>query len=79
MDMSLSTVSCDCPVSPCPPEFCQYAGQETYFGGTPPLSLAIGYVVVIGFGALFSIFTTLVVYIDKVFAGNANITSEHFK
>lgn len=32
----------------------------------------------IGFGALFSVFTTAVVYVDKLFAGNANATSEHF-
>jgi len=61
-----------------PPFFDKYAGQESYFGGESPLSLAVGYVVVIGFGAAFSVFTTMLVYFDKVFAGNASITSEHF-
>jgi len=56
----------------------EYFGMSSYFGGTPPLSTAIGYLVVLGFGALFSVFTTLVVYMDKIFAGNATITSEHF-
>ena len=68
-----------CPIDPCPPEFDQYAGQSSYFGGVPPLSLTVGYLVVIGFGALFSVFTTIVVYVDRLFAGNANATSEHFK
>jgi SSS family transporter len=56
----------------------EYQGMNSYFGGSYPLSKAVGYIVVIGFGALFSIFTTIVVYLDKTFAGNATITSEHF-
>mmetsp|Transcript_39795 Transcript_39795/g.67852 ORF Transcript_39795/g.67852 Transcript_39795/m.67852 type:complete len:727 (-) Transcript_39795:134-2314(-) len=55
-----------------------YFGKDSYFGGAPPLSEAIGYIVVLGFGVFFSIFTTVIVYMDKVFAGNATITSEHF-
>lgn len=61
-----------------PPFYDTYKGQESYFGGESPLSLTIGYLVVIGFGAVFSVFTTMLVYFDKVFAGNASITSEHF-
>ena len=61
------------------PPFLEYSGQTSYFGGNTPLSKAVGYVVVLGFGALFSIFTTAVVYIDKKFKGNASMTSEHFK
>lgn len=61
-----------------PPKFDEYRGEESFFGGSPPLSEGIGYLVVLGFGALFSIFTTLIVLADKVFAGNASITSEHF-
>jgi hypothetical protein len=68
-----------CPVDPCPPNFDEFAGLTSYFGSQPPLSQTIGYLVVIGFGALFSVFTTAVVYVDKLFAGNANATSEHFK
>jgi len=55
-----------------------YFGQESYFGDSYPLPKSIGYLVVIGFGALFSVFTTVVVFLDKKFAGNASITSEHF-
>jgi hypothetical protein len=57
----------------------EYAGQESFFGGTPPLSESVGYIVVLGFGAAFSIFTTLLVYLEKKFAGGAGITSEKFK
>jgi len=74
----MATPAFECPTDVCPPLFDQYAGQTSYFGGKSPLSEAIGYLVVIGFGALFSIFTTMVVFADKKFAGNANITSEHF-
>ena len=57
----------------------EYQGDSAYFGTEYPLSQAVGYVVVIGFGLFFSLVTTLVVYLDKTFAGNATITSEHFK
>lgn len=56
----------------------EYFGMSSYFGGDPPLSKAIGYLVVLGFGAFFSLFTTVIVYLDKVFSGNASQTSEHF-
>ena len=56
-----------------------FAGRDSYFQGATPLDTWVGYVVVIGFGALFSVFTTIVVYMDKTFAGNASMTSEHFK
>ena len=83
----MTTLAGYCPepvegVDVCPPSWAEnpeYQGQTSYFGGAPPLSLTIGYLVVLGFGALFSVFTTIVVYLDKVFAGNASITSEHFK
>jgi len=66
----------------CPPsweEDPEYQGMESYFGGSPPLSKAVGYLVVIGFGALFSLFTTCIVFLDKKFSDNATITSEQFK
>jgi len=44
-----------------------------------PLDTAVGYVVVLGFGALFSIFTTILVQLDKYFGRHKEITSEHFK
>jgi len=43
------------------------------------LSQTIGYVVVLGFGAAFSIFTTLLVYLEKRFSGGEAMTSEKFK
>ena len=53
--------------------------NRSYFGGQPPLSKAVGYLVVVGFGLLFSIFTTIVVYLDKAFSANSSWTSEQFK
>lgn len=60
------------------PPFAEYSGKTSYFEGNTPLSKAVGYIVVLGFGALFSVFTTCIVYFDKKFKGNANMTSEHF-
>lgn len=56
----------------------QYLNEESFFGGTAPLPQSVGYAVVLGFGAAFSIFTTLLVYLDRRFAGNASMTSEKF-
>jgi len=56
----------------------EYFGMNSYFGDSPPLSTAVGYIVVLGFGVFFSLFTTIVVYLDKVFSGNATLTSEQF-
>jgi len=39
----------------------------------------VGYLVVVGFGLLFSAFTTVVVYLDKAFSENSTFTSEQFK
>jgi len=64
---------------PAPPLWPEYAGQTSFFGGAPPLSLAAGYLVVLGFGALFSIVTTLLVFLNKYFGAQGDITSEHFK
>lgn len=55
-----------------------FAGQESFFGGNPPLSEGIGYFVVLGFGAFFSVFTTILVWMNSKFRG-AEVTSEHFK
>eukprot|EP00546_Thalassionema_frauenfeldii_P016721 CAMPEP_0178894860 /NCGR_PEP_ID=MMETSP0786-20121207/253_1 /TAXON_ID=186022 /ORGANISM="Thalassionema frauenfeldii, Strain CCMP 1798" /LENGTH=69 /DNA_ID=CAMNT_0020565001 /DNA_START=725 /DNA_END=934 /DNA_ORIENTATION=- len=49
------------------PPFLEYAGKTSFFGGEPPLPETVGYIVVIGFGALFSVITTLLVYMDKYF------------
>jgi hypothetical protein len=66
----------------CPPAWSvnpDFQGQTSYFGGESPLPVSVGYVVVLGFGLFFSIFTTIVVYVDKAFSSNATITSEEFK
>lgn len=55
----------------------EYAHAESFFGGSPPLPESVGYIVVLGFGAAFSIFTTLIVFAEKMFGGEA-MTSERF-
>lgn len=55
-----------------------FAGQDSFFGGNPPLSEGIGYLVVLGFGAFFSVFTTVLVYMNKYFR-KTEMSSEHFK
>jgi hypothetical protein len=66
-------------VGPLSPTFDEYQYQTSFFEGEPPLDVSIGYLVVLGFGALFSVVTTLVVYINKNFGMKGDITSEHFK
>jgi hypothetical protein len=61
------------------PVFPQYAGQSSFFEGDTPLSKVVGYLVVLGFGFLFSIVTTILVYLNKYFGKLGDITSEHFK
>lgn len=56
----------------------EYNGQDSFFGDNTPLSEAVGYVVVLGFGAAFSIFTTILVYLDKRGSGGDGMTSEMF-
>jgi SSS family transporter len=55
----------------------EYLYADSFFGGSPPLSKSVGYVVVLGFGAAFSIFTTVLVYLGKKFSG-VDMTSEQF-
>ncbi len=61
------------------PPFARFDGQTSYFGGEPPLSEGIGYLVVLGFGLLFSLITTGFVLLNKYFGNMGEITSEHFK
>eukprot|EP00522_Entomoneis_paludosa_P012939 CAMPEP_0172445002 /NCGR_PEP_ID=MMETSP1065-20121228/4990_1 /TAXON_ID=265537 /ORGANISM="Amphiprora paludosa, Strain CCMP125" /LENGTH=707 /DNA_ID=CAMNT_0013195791 /DNA_START=70 /DNA_END=2193 /DNA_ORIENTATION=- len=60
------------------PPFAKYQGQDSFFGGSPPLSEGVGYLVVLGFGALFSILTTIIVFLNQYFGAKGEITSEHF-
>ena len=61
------------------PPFLRYDGQDSFFGGEPPLSKGVGYLVVLGFGALFSVITTILVFLNQYFGAKGEITSEHFK
>lgn len=61
-----------------PLAFKQYRGEESFFGGEAPLSESIGYLVVLGFGMFFSVFTTIIVLCDKYFGSKKEMTSEHF-
>lgn len=56
-----------------------YAGQVSFFGGEAPLPLWVGFAVVLGFGAVFSVFTTAVVYLESFISGGSSMTSEKFK
>jgi len=61
------------------PPFLEYSDQDSFFGGDAPLSKEVGYVVVIGFGALFSVITTILVFVSTYFtSGSRTITSENF-
>jgi len=59
------------------PPLAEYRYKDSFFGGTPPLSEATGYVLVLGFGAFFSILTTIMVWLDPKYGGT-EITSEQF-
>lgn len=52
--------------------------RKEFFEGKSALDEWVGYVVVLGFGAVFSVFTTMIVMMEKWFSGNATMTSEHF-
>jgi len=51
--------------------------KQSFFEGTPPLPEYAGYAIMLGFGAFFSIFTTILVYLDKNANGTKH-TSEFF-
>jgi hypothetical protein len=55
----------------------EYQGKESFFGDDTPLPLGAGYGIVLGFGAFFSLFTTLIVYLDKK-VNNTVQSSEFF-
>jgi len=61
------------------PPLAEFKGQDSFFGGVAPLPTWVGWVIVLTFGFGFSVFTTLVVYLDLILTGAAKITSEHFK
>ncbi|KAL3930595.1 MAG: hypothetical protein SGBAC_011695 [Bacillariaceae sp.] len=60
------------------PPFLQYQGSDSFFGGDAPLPEGVGWAVVVGFGALFSVITTVIVMISQKYGGMGDVTSEHF-
>ncbi len=56
----------------------QYVGLTSFFGGEAPLSQTLGYLVVLGFGAAFSLLTTSIVYLERKITGK-DLNSENFK
>ena len=54
-----------------------YAGQTSFFGDNTPLPVESGYAILLGFGAFFSVLTTILVYLDK-YANGTEHTSEFF-
>ncbi|KAI2510407.1 sodium solute symporter [Fragilaria crotonensis] len=57
------------------PPLLQYFGQESFFRH---LQSQRWYLIVLGFGAFFSLITTAIVYLDKYYGGGGPITSENF-
>lgn len=75
----------------CPPPELSFGGQyysvvdgvcsrdESFFGGKPVLTQAVGYAVVLGFGAFFALFTSFLVWLEKRYVGGSQLqTSEWF-
>eukprot|EP00968_Pinguiococcus_pyrenoidosus_P021896 scaffold2952_cov312-Pinguiococcus_pyrenoidosus.AAC.11 len=59
------------------PPLAEYRGQESFFEDESPLDLGVGYAIVLGFGAFFSVFTYALVYLDQRY-NKTLITSEQF-
>ncbi|XP_059275504.1 urea-proton symporter DUR3 [Lycium ferocissimum] len=51
--------------------------QSSFFGGKPVLNQSVGYSVILGFGALFAVFTSFLVWLEKRYVGSRH-TSEWF-
>lgn len=53
--------------------------QESFFGDSTPLPSWVGYAIILGFGAFFSVVTTLLVYLDSKYNHEGTgYTSEYF-
>jgi hypothetical protein len=55
----------------------QYDYKTSFFGDSAPLGQGVGYGIVVGFGAFFSILTTVMVWLDYRFGGTRT-SSEQF-
>jgi len=55
----------------------KYQGDETFFGGDAYLPQAAGYAIVVGFGVFFSLFTVMIMHLEKKYVGT-KLTSEFF-
>jgi len=55
----------------------EYKGKDSFFGDATPLPEGAGYAIVLGFGVFFSLFTTMLVYLDK-WCNHTEHTSEFF-
>lgn len=85
MDQSLtSTIVSLARQAPCKTEpfrnyfkFKEYACQTSFFENDPPLSKAVGYIIVLGFGIVFGMFTVGLVYLERFLSGQ-KMSSEFF-
>ena len=57
--------------------FTEYYGDCSMFGGVPVLPEAVGWIVIVAFGFIFSAFTTGLVWLDYNY-GDTQHTSEQF-
>jgi urea-proton symporter len=55
----------------------EYLGQDSFFEGNAPLSIGVGYGIVLGFGMLSTIVISGMVWLDSKFNGT-QINSEEF-
>jgi len=56
---------------------CSFFHGQSIFGGAPPLPSGLGWFILIGLGGVFSLFTSLVVYLGNRYSGHVQ-TSEEF-
>lgn len=57
--------------------FKEYECASSFFGDTTPLSLGVGYAIVLGFGIVFGIFTVGLVVLERYLSG-VKMSSEFF-
>lgn len=55
----------------------EYVGQDSFFEGNAPLTSAIGFAIIIGFGGISTIIITAMIWLDQIF-NHTNLNSEEF-